>query len=69
MLTGSIATYFLHHRVELRANPQVEWLRSQLENWDALDPNERRRLAAMLNALAELDNRDENARPSPQPQV
>lgn len=69
MLTGSIATYFLHHRVELRVNPQVEWLRSQLENWDALDPDERRRLAAMLNALAELDDRDESAGPSPQPQV
>lgn len=69
MLTGSIATYFLHHRVEPRANPQVEWLRSQLENWDAFDPDERRRLAAMLNALAELDDRDESAGPSPQPQV
>jgi voltage-gated potassium channel len=61
MLTGSIATYFLQHRVELRANPQVEWVRSQLENWEALDHDERRRLAAMLNGLAELDDKDESA--------
>ena len=65
MLTGSIATYFLQqHRVESRENPQVRWIRSQLENWDALDQAERRRLAAMLNGLAELDDSGESA---PQP--
>lgn len=52
MITGSIATYFLGHQHAQPANPQVEWLREQLERWDDLEAGERRRLAAMLTGLA-----------------
>ena len=58
MITGSIATYFISDHAERPANPQVEWLRSQLEHWDTLDTDERRRLVAMLSGLAALDTGD-----------
>lgn len=56
MITGSIATYFLEEheeRGDQRTNPQVAWVRDQLDGWETLDVAERQRLAAMLSALAE----------------
>jgi len=51
MVTGSITTYFMRRRK--RANPHVEHVMAQLERWDELSTDERRRLAAVLRALAD----------------
>lgn len=62
MITGSIATYFLERGEDDTSDPspnaQVAWLRDQLSAWDSLERAERRRLAAMLSALAEHDEAD-----------
>ncbi|HEX6421991.1 MAG TPA: ion transporter [Acidimicrobiales bacterium] len=58
MITGSIATYFIKNHAERPANPQIDWLRGQLEHWDTLSADERQRLAAMLNGLAALEPGD-----------
>lgn len=54
MITGSIATYFVGHH-QPNGNAQVDMIREQLAGWDDLAPLERRRLAAMLGALADLE--------------
>lgn len=51
MITGSIATYFIRNET---SNPQVEWIRDQLDRWDDMDTNERQRVAAMLSSLCDL---------------
>lgn len=55
MITGSIATYFLSGR-QRDVNPQVAWLRDQLNEWEELEVDDRHRLAAMLQGLAEADD-------------
>lgn len=53
MVTGSIATYFIHgRRIEDRP-ADVIYVSERLEEWIALTPAERRRLAALLTDCAE----------------
>lgn len=55
MITGSIATYFVGRRHPVTRNPQVTMIQDQLDGWEDLPIVERRRLAAMLTALATAD--------------
>lgn len=66
MITGSIATYFLGDQGHDAANPQIDWLCAQLRRWNALEQDERRRLAAMLAGLAALDDVDDDRHGRPQ---
>lgn len=50
MVTATMATYFM--RRPRSTNPHVEHLITQLERWDQLSPEERRRLSATLQATA-----------------
>jgi voltage-gated potassium channel len=52
MLTGSIATYFLGGE-DGADHPDVEHIRGRLAAWGELSVEERLKLAAMLNVLAE----------------
>jgi voltage-gated potassium channel len=66
MITATLATYFVAGRDHGEgANEQVAWLRDQLARWDDLDPDERRRLAAMLTGLAQMDTEEDLTRPGP----
>lgn len=55
MITGSIATWFLSPAQSGSADVHVEHIRSQLTRWPEMSPAERRRVAAMLMALAESE--------------
>ncbi len=52
MLTGSIATHFLQDRRGLPTDPQLEFVRQELDRWDQMTRDERRRVAALLTDLA-----------------
>jgi voltage-gated potassium channel len=52
LLTATFATYFIvDHRAD--QHPHIEFVRSELERWDALSPWERRNLAEFLLTLCE----------------
>jgi voltage-gated potassium channel len=51
MVTATMATYFM--RRPRSANPQVERIVDELERWNELSREERRRLAGMLQAAAD----------------
>jgi voltage-gated potassium channel len=51
MITGSIATHFIHGR-QSPSNPHLDHIRSLLDDWDALSPVHRREAAALLATLA-----------------
>lgn len=50
MVTGSIATYFIHGRDQTPQLPEVEHVQERLEAWSELTPTEQRRLVRMLEA-------------------
>jgi voltage-gated potassium channel len=52
MITGSIATHFIHGNQE-RTNPHVEHLKGLLDDWDQLTTDERRHAVVLLQALAD----------------
>lgn len=58
MITASIATYFVRQREEPDLDPHLAALRDQLQRWNALTVDERRRAAAVLAALAETAGQD-----------
>jgi voltage-gated potassium channel len=51
MITGSIATHFLHGQE--RTNPHVEHLKALLDDWDELAVSERRHAVTLLASLAD----------------
>jgi voltage-gated potassium channel len=51
MITGSIATHFLHGKQD-RTNPHLEHLKALLGSWDELTSDERRTAAVLLHELA-----------------
>jgi voltage-gated potassium channel len=51
MITGSIATHFLHGKQE-RTNPHLEHLKAMLDAWDDLTREERLTASALLRDLA-----------------
>jgi voltage-gated potassium channel len=51
MVTATMATYFMRRPGSV--NPHVQHIVAQLVRWDELSPEERRRLSAMLQALAD----------------
>jgi voltage-gated potassium channel len=53
MLTGSIATYFIGEEDHRVADPEVEHIQRRLNDWATMNPQERRRIAAMLALLAD----------------
>lgn len=55
MVTGSIATYFIHGREVDDRPADVSYVAGRLDEWSSLSPSERRRLAAMLLACADDD--------------
>jgi voltage-gated potassium channel len=55
MITGSIATHFLHGRQD-RANPHIEHLKSLLDDWDALQHEEQQHAVALLQAMTSRDD-------------
>lgn len=56
MVTGSIATYFIHGRQQ-DGDPEIEHIRDRLAEWPKLNSDERRRLVRMLEACT--DEHDE----------
>jgi voltage-gated potassium channel len=50
MLTGSIATHFIGSRGS--ANPHIQHLQRQLDDWDRMSRQERREVVRLLTALA-----------------
>ncbi len=52
MITGSIATYFLRDRPSLPKDPHLEFVRQELDRWDQMTPDQRRRISALLTDLA-----------------
>lgn len=52
MITGSIATYFLQDRRGLPKDPHLEFVRQELDRWNEMTPDQRRRIAALLTDLA-----------------
>lgn len=59
MITGSIATYFMGSHGS--ANPHVQHVKRQLDDWDSLTPLERRQLSQILTALAEVSDRAQSS--------
>ena len=54
MLTGAIATYFVRRGdATTSADPEVRFAQQQVSRWDHLSPTERRRVAGLLQALAD----------------
>ncbi|NJP36207.1 potassium channel family protein [Alkalicoccus luteus] len=53
MVTSSIATYFLDKKEDLVDNDTVQFIQSQLKQYDTLSPYEYDRLIYMLNSLKE----------------
>lgn len=53
MITGSIATYFIDGRQDRDEDPDIAHIRQRLETWNNLEREQRRRVAAVLAALAE----------------
>lgn len=53
MVTGSIATYFIHGREVDDRPADVSYVAERLDDWSSLSPSERRRLAAMLTLCAD----------------
>jgi voltage-gated potassium channel len=51
MITGSIATHFLHGQQQ-RTNPHVDHLRQLLDDWETLTHDERRQAVVLLDALS-----------------
>ncbi len=57
MITASLATYFVRGPDRAAGgNDQVTHVRKELARWDELGPIERRRLAAVLTALSEVED-------------
>lgn len=57
MITASLATYFVRAADQAEGgNEQIAHVREVLDRWDDLDRAERRRLAAVLTALSEVDD-------------
>jgi voltage-gated potassium channel len=54
MLTGSIATYFIGDAGTEKVDPDIDHIRERLAAWHELSTEERRRLAAMLGAVADV---------------
>jgi voltage-gated potassium channel len=54
MITGSIATHFLHGRQD-RANPHIEHLKTILDDWDSLRHEEQQHAVALLQAMTSRD--------------
>lgn len=57
MITGSIATHFIHGRQQ-PSDPHIQHIRSLLDDWDALSPLQRRQAAALLATLADGSDAD-----------
>jgi voltage-gated potassium channel len=53
MLTGSIATYFIGDDGTEKVDPDIDHIRDRLGAWHELTLEERRRIAAMLGAVAD----------------
>lgn len=60
MITGSIATFFLQDRRSLPKDPHLEFVRQELDRWNEMTPDQRRRIATLLSDLA--DERTSGAR-------
>jgi voltage-gated potassium channel len=57
MITGSIATYFIHGRADDEVDdPELGHIRGRLDDWSSLSLEERRRIIAMLTAMTELES-------------
>lgn len=52
LLTATLATYFIEGR-RLGQHPHIEFVRLQLERWEALTPQERRNVAEFLLRLSQ----------------
>lgn len=52
MVTGSIATYFIHGDDDGDLPPDVAHVRERLSDWNDLRPAERRGLSSLLESLA-----------------
>lgn len=55
LTTGTVASYFLQARSG--GNPQIDFIRTELDRWNGLAPAEKQRVAAMLHAVAALESR------------
>jgi voltage-gated potassium channel len=64
MITGSIATHFLHGRQE-RSNPHIEHLKTLLDEWDTLTVDQRRQAVALLQAITDHTVADPPGEPAP----
>lgn len=62
MVTGSIATYFIHGRRVDDRPADVVYVAERLEEWTTLSEAERRRLAALLTSCAGAEGRPNTAR-------
>lgn len=54
MVTGSIATYFIG--AARSRDPHIAHIQRQLDVWESLSPEERRKLVAVLRVMAEEDS-------------
>ncbi|MBW3537795.1 MAG: potassium channel family protein [Actinobacteria bacterium] len=52
LLTATLATYFIEDR-RVGQHPHIEFVRLQLERWEALTPQERRNVAEFLLRLSQ----------------